>query len=287
MPSDSPAAGLVTLGVLRRRLEFPNANDMRFHSEQFNTLGDSASSSRILVHSKDPGLWKFDGVHSTGVIWAERVDCRNSKGRSSKSIRRTITLAEYERDWMIQGDPPVVGEGLHYQPHYLNLIENAGGIFKPNFERSDLTTGVCFAGRASGLSESRRVLEEVCFRSADRNANLAELLTVGDWSENVVSRVSTLNTRTDSIDPDYSKPKIIVADGDKAYLRVRGADRFEGSDIICVYHRGIDRDRLDQLHEKARVDQWYLRDTECMEILPSPPNGIAFTVLKRKAPQWA
>ena len=49
------------------------------------------------------------------------------------------------------------------------------------------------------------------------------------------------------IDTNAISPALVIADGDASFLKVLARTEFQHSDIIGVFHRTIDRDRLELL----------------------------------------
>jgi len=77
--------------------------------------------------------------------------------------------------------------------------------------------------------------------------------------------------------------RLVVADGNASFLKVIDRSNFEQSDIIAVFQRVIERDKLEELGSKlASLDQWYALDTESMGCLPPSPRGIAVSILRRR-----
>ncbi len=153
-------------------------------------------------------------------------------------------------------------------------------ICSENLRRS--YSGLCFAGRSQGETQCKEVCDRICFRLADGTATyrLSELLTVSGWSSSPISRMAYFNSRTQKADRNVVTPTLVVADGDDAFLRSRSA--FSGSDVIGVVHRTMAYDRLEEVGEKMRPDQWYAADTDLLCELPPKPKGISIAVLKRR-----
>ena len=107
------------------------------------------------------------------------------------------------------------------------------------------------------------------------------MLTVFDWIEHNISRVAYFNPRTGKPDRPPS-PGVVVADGDAPFLKVLNDGRFEGSDVIGVMSRVVDRDRLDEVGAAmSKKLQWYETDEEMMRGA-GQPQGVSVSVLKRR-----
>ena len=289
MPCDSAAAGLIALGALRKRLESGEANDFDAHFKRILGLGDQHPSNPVLVNKSERGRWVFDGRHTHGGIWVKRVDPVSPDRRSGLSIRRTISF-EQAKDWFFQEEPPISESEAHYQAHYENLLNGAGPIHLSNLTRSDLAGGVCLIGRVAGECATLNLMNDVCFRADDQNANLAELLTIDGWSShgsspNPVPRVSFVNSRRLSSDPITPKAKVSIVDGDLALLRVLARPEFDECDIVCAYPRSMARERLEELGAKIEhLSQWYSVDHESLSVLPRNPRGIAMSMIRKRCP---
>ncbi|NEX62474.1 hypothetical protein [Noviherbaspirillum galbum] len=125
-------------------------------------------------------------------------------------------------------------------------------------------------------------MSQIRFGGDKWELGLDELLTVREWAPTIVSRVSLFNTRTGEIDRQTRFPRLVVADGDLAFLKVLGNDLFNEADILAVIPRTLDRQRLEDIGARlSQLEQWYAHEPERNGILPLPPAGIAINSLKR------
>lgn len=194
-------------------------------------------------------------------------------------MTRTIIRPDTALDWYFDGEAPIRanhGSELPFRVIYENLIE-APPALGETFNHSD--SSICVAGRVTGESVSKSIYEGTRFRCNKEVANLAELLTVQDWSPTRISRINFFNTRTGMFDRNNGLTSLVVADGDTAFLRAVDGKEFASSDVIGVVHRAIAREDLEAIGIKlSSLTQWYV--PELTSAVP-PPLGIAISTLRR------
>jgi hypothetical protein len=270
MPSDSAAAGLVTLGAMRRCLALDGANDTSFHYEKLLALARKGASLR---HNTIMGVFVFDGFFREGVVWVRK--------QNSKTKERRIIQASSALDWRVDGEPPIVladGQQLPYTQIYSHLIQAGDPIVPSNLSESH--SQVCLAGRGAGEAPTRTSMVDIRFREDGAEADLSQLLTVQSWMPGTISRVMFYNSRTEQFDRQSGKPQVIIADGDTSFLKVVDGVDFRDCDVIGVVHRTMERDRLEAIGTKLEnLRQWY--DLAVVG-LPKMPRGVGISVLKRR-----
>jgi len=273
MPCDSAAAGLVTLGAMRHRLSVTAADDSSSHFLRLENLASHSPPGPFLRHQSQKGLFVFDKRDGQGNLWAKREN----------SSTRIMVIPSNAKAWRIDGEPPVEaldGHELRHREYYERLIDSASPVVESNFTRSDST--ICLAGRVAGETATRAMLARVRFQRGDLPIELPTLLAVHDWSPKTVSRVTFFNSRTNQLDRGTSA-RLVIADGDAAFLRIVDADQFRQSDVIGVIHRTIERDRLESVGRKlADMTQWYVSDTEMLDRLQHAPPGIAIVTMRHR-----
>jgi hypothetical protein len=284
MPCESAAAGLVALGAMRYRLSLAGANDSVSHFERIKRLAMRSDVETFLRHETHTGRFRLEGKDKEGIVWVRRETARTSKSWNRNGPLRTIILPSNANDWRFDGEAPMQtaqGAELPYGPFYQELVEGAGVPIPTNLTQSD--SGICIAGRVAGESVSKSILAGIRFQSHGYVTDLASLLTVQSWSPDTISRVTFFNARTGQIDRSTGSTRLVVCDGDAAFLRVIESAEFRKSDIVGVMHRDVERDRLESIGVKiADLAQWYAPDTELLEGMPSTPRGIAISTLKRR-----
>lgn len=268
MPSDSAAAGLISLGAMRRCLELDDANDLDNHFRRILSMGQRKASGIRLRHSKY-GIHIIDEVRADGTLLV-----KNTRRPASKiSISRSTS-----REWQFDGEAPVAirhGQQLPNSEIYLHLVQNGGAIQPSNLSASD--SGVCLAGSVTGGANTRNRLADIRLRHDGCEADLSELLTVQDWMPGTVSRIMFFNSRTEEFDRTTRQPQLVIADGDACFLRLLDKPEFEHSDVIGVIHRTMERERLEAVGTRlASLRQWYDPDEA-----PPTPRGISITTLRR------
>ena len=306
MPCDSPAAGLIALGAMVHDLGNPRANDVDGHYDKLLKYAKQYLQSCkpcIEKHGKcNPDQIKCGyKKRATGKLRSPKLrgtvtisaETDFTKGELKWILNKTTTVTpepNHTINYHIDGEPPCqwdedAGEllGDPYQALVNGLIttrDDEVKVISENLRRS--YSGLCFAGRNQGETQCKEVCDRICFRLADGTATyrLSELLTVSGWSSSPISRMAYFNSRTQKADRNVVTPTLVVADGDDAFLRSRSA--FSGSDVIGVVHRTMAYDRLEEVGEKMRPDQWYAADTDLLCELPPKPKGISIAVLKRR-----
>jgi hypothetical protein len=274
MPSDSAAAGLVTLGAMRKCIEINDANDISAHYQRLLRLARESAPEVTLRHSVEPGSWMFDGVNESGQPMVRKL--------RSRTRRRINIPRESAMKWSIHGEPPVAllgGQQIPYAELYSRLVSKGGDIAASNLSLT--YSQVCLAGRASGAAPTRDSMQAVRLRANGLEADLSQLLTVQGWMPDTISRVMFYNSRTESFDRQSGAPQVVIADGDTAFLKVTDGTEFANSDVIGVVHRTMERDRLEAIGTKLEtLRQWY--DHSELVGLPPIPRGISISVLKRR-----
>lgn len=186
MPCDSSAAGLVALGAMIRFLERPEANDFSQHLQRIRNEKD-----RILVYRKYPN-WTFRYDGSDGG-YDMMMQIKNVGTRASRPPLRTIF---HFKDVRFQDEPfieDLIGNELPYGAIYSALVSNNLDILEDNLRKTD--SSACLAGRVMGESKTRYSLSKIHFTCGAMTASLDQLITVHNWSQGNISRVSFFNTR--------------------------------------------------------------------------------------------
>ncbi|MBZ5680234.1 MAG: hypothetical protein LAO24_09030 [Acidobacteriia bacterium] len=280
MPCESPAAGLVALGAMRRRLALVDANDSLSHFQRMERLADQRECETFLRHDTFRGRFRLESKDPRGFVWV--------RGAHTASARngplRTVIFPSHANEWRFDGEAPmqnIQGTGLPYASFYGEMIQGAQAPMQSNLSKSD--SGICLAGRVSGESVSKGILDSIRFQIQDQVVALPNLLTIQRWSPGTISRVTFFNTRTGQIDRSTGCTRVVVTDGDGAFLKVIEATEFRDSTIVGVVHRVLERDRLESIGVKiAELAQWYAPDNDLLNQLPQAPGGITISALKRR-----
>lgn len=279
MPCDSPAAALVALGAMRRRLSIATASDVASHYERLRELANSPGPPVLLRWApKKASKFLIDKIDENGMLWAKEVN-------SSTALRKII-IQSSALQWRFDGEPQVqvldkaFKEGLSFGTIYDDLVPSSDSVLTSNLTQSD--SGICFAGRPTGQAATIRMASSIKFRSRHTIADASQLLSVFGWSDSKVSRVTFFNSRTEKADRISVPPKIVVADGDASFLKAVDHNLFRNIDILGVFHRTLERERLETLGQKiSDLAQWYEPDTAFLTAL-TPPPGISIHVMRRR-----
>lgn len=279
MPCDSPAAALVALGAMRRRLCVPTANDVASHYERLRSFSTSSGPSPVLRWAtKRASKFLVQEIDGSGLLWAREAN-------SSTGFRKIITQSR-ALEWWVDGEPQVQvlpgisGARLPFQNLYDDLIQSPDKIQVSNLDQSD--SGICLAGRTTGEAATKRVASAIKFRVGEEVADTSQLLSIFGWSTCAISRVTFFNSRNGKVDRDSIPPRIVVADGDLSFLKAVDHSGFHRSDVIAILHRTLERDRLEAVGQKiADLGQWYEHDAEAASALSVPP-GISISLMRRR-----
>lgn len=301
MPCDSAAAGLTTLGAVIRDLCNSHANDIDAHYDrlleyarqfllscrpcelkcnpQQTHCGHSKEATGLL---RSPLLPRATVEISDETNFEERqIAWIQRDGRRNQCLVKP--LPQHTTNYHIDDEPPPQWNiaGGELPALYHDFVSNAP-FHQENFRKS--YSGLCLAGRTSGENASREICASVRFRNGSGEHGLESLITVYGWSDCQISRVSFFNTRTDKFDRCVGTPRLVIADGDASFLRIAGQAEFHQSDIVGIFHRTLERDRLDELGNKmSALRQWYVPDEDMLLGLPEVPRGMSISIMRRRA----
>jgi len=281
MPCESAAAGLVALGVMRRRLSEAGASDAISHYQRIERLVASRKGEIFLRHKFYKGRFIVEAKDHDGVMWVRNEATDNSRLSNRTRVTRTVILPSKVCDWHFDGEAPVQtdqGSGLPYRALYEQLVSRTGTI-SSNFNHSD--SWICLAGCVAGESVSKSTFAGIRFQYHNEAADLSQLLTIQDWTPRTVSRVNFLNSRTGKLDRNSGLTRLVIADGDAAFLKALEAPEFTSSDLVGVINRVVARENLEAIGAKlSALTQWYVPDPADEDI--KPPVGVTISQLRRK-----
>ena len=303
MPCDSAAAGLISLGVLIRDLGDPRANNIDGHYDYLLRYARQyLHNCRNCVLSKcDTDLKKCGHMsRATGRLKSrkhprmeykisEKTDFKNGQLVFHYSDRRKVNGIQYPGasiavNWYIEGELPVEidnDKGSLDGDTYSSFIKGAN-IISENLKRT--WYGVCLAGRVTGKEATKKVFASIRFKNGKYEYGLEKLLTVNGWgSFKSMSRMAYFNSRTDNFETHISAPRVVIADGDKSFLRAIARKEFQRSDVIGVIHRVLDRADLEAVGNQVNtLRQWYNDDHEAIKLINHVPAGINMVILRRR-----
>lgn len=274
MPADSAAAGLVALGVIRRYLEMDQANDTSSHYERLLAMARRHTSDVTLRHTSLKGVFVVDKIDQDGVLWVRKL---NDDHNMRVTVKRFSSL-----EWRIHGEAPVVllnGQEVPKKQLYDHLIKRGDAIKPSNLSESH--SEVCLAGRVTGETATRAIMKNIRFRNEGQEEDLSQLLTVQSWKPGTISRLLFYNSRTGQFDRETGKPQVVITDGDRSLLKVIDDADFKDCDVIGIFHRTIERDRLEAIGSKLEnLRQWY--DQAAVSRASELPIGVGIFMLKRR-----
>lgn len=294
MPCDSAAAGLVALGAMIRDLSHQRANDIDGHYDallHYARQYIEACSICDLTECDPVGRGCGYSEKVTGRIRSETDRIYTVSENTNFETRQlafargttvTIPNPQFMTEWHIDGEPqPVVNNATReLNPDIYEGLAGHAHILPDNLRRS--YSGTCLAGRATGEAPSREVCASLRFRNTAGEHGLDELLTIHGWSALGISRVTFFNSRSGQFDRSALKPSLVVADGDAAFLTVLAKREFQGSDVVGVVHRVMERDRLEAVGARMQaLAQWYEPDEDMLCNAPALPRGISVSILRR------
>lgn len=265
LPGDSAAAGLVALGALLKCLRLEVADDTSAHYERIKSLANNNPDGLTLRHATEDGVFCLDTVDANGTPWVFK--------QRKPSERRNIVAARVS-SWRIYDEPYVsVGDGgrIPFGDIYRSLLADDTGIIEDNLRRS--YSLVCLGVRAAGKSVTSDQFRSVKFSAGNRPVDLAQLLTVTEWSTSMISRLNVYNPRTQKLDRQTGGTRLVIADGHEAFLRILDEPTFKRSDVIGVYDRVQERSKLEDIGVKIEsLRDWY--DDWDASYLSNPPHGM-------------
>lgn len=296
MPCDSAAAGLVALGLMIRDLGRETANDVEAHFETLLSRARqylascrgcryvccpktarcgylSQASGRVRSTQRPKKTYLVKAVNESG----ERSITFEHKGCDVTVFARGAVA------YYLDGALPLIIAPA-FEALDAGLYRRIAGdrpIVAENLQKS--FAGLCLVTRVAGEAATRRMLESVRFKAGPEECTIADLLAVRNWSaSNRVTRTNLFNTRTGRHCEAGEPPRVVVADGADATLRVLSSPDFQSSDVIGVIDRTIDRAKLDQIGGTLTgMSQWYSRaDSEAQDTV-LPPRGICALTLTR------
>jgi len=298
MPCESAAAGLIVLGALIRDLGNPDTNDVIGH---FNALLRYArqylEGCRLCKHPCNPKKMGCGyAAEATGWVWhwgrkpVKRYKISEKSDLAKKRLLYSVKDGtwwqnpQHATDWQIDREPPpqlADHDGELEGEIYTQIIESAK-VLPENLRRS--FAGLCLAGRVAGKTATYNSCASVFFHSKDSKYPLTKLLAIHGWSSvSSVSRMCFFNSRTEKFDRYTSAVSLVVADGDKSFLKILGQTEFQRTDVIGVINRIIERDDLEAVGNRIYgLRQWYKDDPDTLGRLPSVPRGISILILKRR-----
>jgi len=283
MPCDSAGSGLIALGAIRKYLEDSGANDIEFHRKRIRDEEKKKLKDRRILLYTNCSKYKFR-YHSNdddGRDQIEQILRASKKSQQNPFIINDVDLkAVY-----FEGEPCLMidnGNELPYGDIYRNLLDKCGEVYDSNLKTT--YSGVCLAGRTMGENTTRDILSRIRLHSGSEPVQLDILLSVHDWSCEKISRLLFFNSRTKKIDRQSAPLRLVVADGDAAFLKVYdNIDLFGECDIIAVIDRTLERDRLDKIVETInKLAQWYLPENVLPENIPPIPKGISLAIWKKR-----
>lgn len=265
------------MGACVRRLGEPDANDLgahlrRIHAlqpEHEGTLRRLGYRGQYVVHHRD----------ADGSVWLEHTT-------RDAGFHRFID--HHAGEWYFDGEPQIEvrsGDALPWLPIY-QAIASGEALDASNLRYGD--SNVVLAGRSTGRSATEDLFSGVRFESAGCGATLGELLTlVAPPGSRSVSRVRYLNPRSAAgreFDREGSPPRIVIADGGDALLRVLDLATCESATVIAHLPRTDDQSRLEEVSAAlSGLRQWFDADAHIGEQLPTAPRGVTLAVLRQRA----
>lgn len=301
MPCDSEAAGLITLGALRRDLEHASANHMDTHFDLL--LRSCHERTRARIHSEaskeeagwdvrhvvDDTCWRFVDYHNElDAIVLEDARHRPLIKRKGKSIPNQngacsrYLLRSHAAEWQLRDFPlpqMAPGEKGLEMSDYIDLPGCTGPIAEANLSRS--YEGLVLVG--SGAARDSSYMQKFYttgFAIADRKLPLGNLLTLHHNERKYIQRMRFLNTHSQHNKAVYPA-KLVVADGIQALLSAEKL--FSDSDIIGVCNRDAPVEAILQLKDFLNDKVRYYSDLDISGCLSGEmPAGMLLRVLQRK-----
>jgi len=301
MPCESEAAGLISLGALRKDLERTTANQLDTHFD----LLLQACKERVAVHAgransleeiswdvrnaADDSRWHFTGYDGEldaivlenaahrPVVKRKGKSIPNPNGACSRCIFRGNAISWHLRDYPLPQLPPD-GKALESSA-YSNLPGCFEHILEENLLRS--YDGLVLVGQGAARdSLYMQRFYSTGFLSMEQQLPLGDLLTLHHGERNYVRRLRFLSERAHR-STDLQAAWLVVADGISA---LRLADElFPSSDIIGVCNRDAPEETILQLEDWLNDSVRFYTDAETSHYLSGEmPAGMLLRVLQRR-----
>ncbi len=270
VPCDSPGAGLVALGMLRRRLCLTDAGDLASHL---------AYLKRLFATYRTGALLRRAGTRKRFRFIEPDVEGRLRVSPEGDPDERHTIVEEFAYDWYVDGEPyPVAPRGrpLKLPLAVLDLLlPDACPVVPENLARTD--SAICLAGSVAGESRAMAHLSAVRFRMNSEEHTLGSMLAIHGWHEGAVSRLTFYNGRTRTLDREVRSPVVVCVDGGQALLDVLDDhNRFGNADVIGVLSRTADPDLLERVALRlSGLSSRYVRDSHASPAMAEAPAGIA------------
>lgn len=279
MPCDSAAAGFVAVGAMARRLSVPGANDLeacgRWMHDRFQR-GES-----VLYRYRTPQSKSYRGSF-TITNWSP--DRMVTFTRTSDNSAVTTPIYNLG-DWHEEGKPlaRVVqsGDGLGHILLYGHLAGDQYEILPQQLGQTE--SCLCLAAHVQGSENTRNRLSNVRLRANSDSATIAELTSASPWNEAKVSRM-ILCERNGNLDRELVAPKLLVADGIKALMKVSDDERFAGSHAVGVFDSVQELDQIKELNMwvKDRRQHYATKALTDVEALVGEiPRGVSMHWFER------
>lgn len=264
-PTDSAGAGLIALGLIRRRLEAVWGEDAAGYYERILRLA-TRERGATLKSIATGAIYQPIGTDK----WGLRALC--VKGRQKEEGQIKYVMPNNVADWQIGEEPPVLvhsSRRMELSPVMEALFPQAQPIIESNLARSDAS--VCLVTHSNGRSITERRLSDFRLRTASKETSLSDLI-LPDRRLNQVARLSLLNPRTREFYWRARKPDVAVCDGGRSFMNVVKSRALGPSRIIAVASRVCSVDEMEDLAECWRSNEQWFEEAE----LPTkaPPPGV-------------
>lgn len=301
-PCDSPAAALVSLGVLLRDLARENATDVANHAGAVRSWARKNLGGKIFRYAERGRRTAFEvtSIGADGMLTLtelQNVGARRAGPRAALKLTRRAQSAGPEvmkfgpgqnpDNVLLQFVPDIEGwvppKNL---PNELGLSKESFSWIQPNWnpieERlRESYSGACFAGRKLGRSGTRAFLQQFGFvveRSPDRvlRCGLDSMLTINGWGEDSVSRLRYCNMRgkhAGNFDDRGTALEMVVVDG--ADELIKALQIFQSKSLIAIMPRDVDSEKLEALSQSLD-DRSFTRIDDCVQpSIEQPPPGVS------------
>jgi len=272
-PCEAPAAALIALGAMRRRLSVPDACDLVFHMGRLRKLYETARSTTVLRRVNSPKRFHFSDAQD-GALRAHP---------SGKASEHHIIRADLAHHWHADGEPAAQvthGPAMARSDLLESLFENPLPLDRANLARTD--SAICLVGPVAGERHAHHAMTALQLRYGSETRTLGSLLSVHRLHDGRVSRLAYYNSRTKQFDRFVRKPSVTCVDGAAAFCRVYADPRFAESDLIVVIPRTTDPDQLESASELlGSMSQWYTPDVHSPMVKADVLAGTAVLTLRR------
>jgi len=292
-PCDSPAAALVSLGVVLRDLTREEATNVANHARAIRAWAKRPKKSPEEAELRQlPGVTrknhrKFEvvSIDSDGTLVLSEKKKRLTNMGCGPEIMKfgprdnpdNVLLQFVPRGWSIPSNPP----------NRLALSKRDFSWILPNWQPIERRlresySGACLAGRKDGMKNAKELLKRFGFTVKQGQGEvmrygLDSMLTIDGWNgDATISRLRYINMRgnhLDKLDAQEAALDTVVVDGPSELVKV--VQNFRARTVIAIVPRDANPAEVEDLCMSLENRRFTRADEVCRRNLGQPPPGVS------------